>query len=175
MDMQVESTIRETLDASNAGRIHFGQVIASLVGAGVEAYAVDYRAGRVTYYLPSGETLSIDQPEAGGGRPGFFGGWHQGRHPRCAARRGDVSGVQAAFPGGRLHRLYRLAGRKPCCLLRPPGRNPCRALSRLGRCTQEKWPVHVVMPRRRVWLALLIPEAPDAGPSPCLSGRREEG
>lgn len=65
MDMQVESTIRETLDASNAGRIHFGQVIASLVGAGVEAYAVDYRAGRVTYYLPSGETLSIDQPEAG--------------------------------------------------------------------------------------------------------------
>jgi len=57
-----ERTIRETLAASNAGRIHFGQVVATLVEAGVESYAIDYRACRATYYLPDGDTLAVEQP-----------------------------------------------------------------------------------------------------------------
>lgn len=59
MEDAVESAIRETLNASNEGRIHFGQVIGNLVSAGVESYAVDYRTGRVTYYMPCGETLTL--------------------------------------------------------------------------------------------------------------------
>lgn len=62
MNPSTESTIRHTAEASNAGRIHFGEVVAALVGAGVESYAVDYRARRFTYYLPDGETLTLDQP-----------------------------------------------------------------------------------------------------------------
>ncbi|MBS4051655.1 MAG: DUF1398 family protein [Methylomonas sp.] len=60
MEQAIESVIRETLDASNEGRIHFGQVIGNLVGAGVESYSVDYRCGRVTYYMPCGETLTLE-------------------------------------------------------------------------------------------------------------------
>ena len=54
------SAITSTFEASNAGRIHFGQVIAQLVEAGVEAYHVDYRAGRSTYYLPDGQTHTLN-------------------------------------------------------------------------------------------------------------------
>ncbi|PJI51874.1 hypothetical protein CTI14_51990, partial [Methylobacterium radiotolerans] len=37
---------RETAEASAQGRIHFGQVISQLAGAGVESYVVDYRSRR---------------------------------------------------------------------------------------------------------------------------------
>jgi uncharacterized protein YbcV (DUF1398 family) len=64
MDHAIESLIRETLDASNDGRIHFGQVVGNLISAGVESYTVDYRTGRVTYYMPCGETLTLEQAPA---------------------------------------------------------------------------------------------------------------
>jgi uncharacterized protein YbcV (DUF1398 family) len=60
MEQDIESVIRETLDSSNKGRIHFGQVIGNLVEAGVESYSVDYRCGRISYYMPSGETLTLE-------------------------------------------------------------------------------------------------------------------
>jgi uncharacterized protein YbcV (DUF1398 family) len=59
MEQAIESVIRETLDASNEGRIHFGQVIGNLGEAGVESYSVDYRCGRISYYMPNGETLTL--------------------------------------------------------------------------------------------------------------------
>ena len=61
------STIRATFEDSNQGRIHFGQVIGQLAGAGVESYHVDYRAGRTTYYLPDGATVdfSFERPKDG--------------------------------------------------------------------------------------------------------------
>lgn len=46
MNESTRSTIQATFDASNQGTLHFGQVIAQLVGAGVESYHVDYRSGR---------------------------------------------------------------------------------------------------------------------------------
>lgn len=60
MEYATETAIRETFDASNAGRIHFGQVVGALLAAGIESYAVDYRAARATYYMPDGETLTLD-------------------------------------------------------------------------------------------------------------------
>ena len=60
MSPAIPSAITSTFEASNAGRIHFGQVIAQLMAAGVEAYHVDYRAGRSTYYLPDGQTHTLD-------------------------------------------------------------------------------------------------------------------
>lgn len=65
MEHAIKSLIEETLNASNEGRIHFGQVVGSLMGAGVESYHVDYRTGRVSYYMPCGETLTLEQERAG--------------------------------------------------------------------------------------------------------------
>ena len=60
MEHTTESIIRKTLNASNEGRIHFGQVVGALAGAGVESYSVDYRTDRATYYMPGGETLALE-------------------------------------------------------------------------------------------------------------------
>jgi len=63
MDKIVESVIRDTAEASNAGVLHFGEVVTRLVSAGVESYQVDYRTHRTTYYLPDGGTLSLQTPD----------------------------------------------------------------------------------------------------------------
>lgn len=60
MNKAVETTIRETFAASKAGSIHFGQVVNTLVGAGVESYHIDYRSGRATWYLPQGTPLALE-------------------------------------------------------------------------------------------------------------------
>ncbi len=67
MGAQVQAAIEEAFTGSNTGRLHFGQVIATLMQAGVESYHVDYRACRSTYYLPNGETrtMELHAPEAG--------------------------------------------------------------------------------------------------------------
>jgi uncharacterized protein YbcV (DUF1398 family) len=61
MQTSTEKLIRDLAAASNEGRTHFGDVVGSLLRAGVESYHVDYRACRTTYYLPSGETLAVEQ------------------------------------------------------------------------------------------------------------------
>ncbi|UYO92560.1 DUF1398 domain-containing protein [Pollutimonas sp. M17] len=65
MNESTQSIIRETVQASVEGRIHFGQVIGQLVTAGVESYLADYRAHRIVYYLPDGQTLDVplDMPD----------------------------------------------------------------------------------------------------------------
>ncbi|MGM9427562.1 DUF1398 domain-containing protein [Hydrogenophaga sp. MI9] len=74
MQDSTQHTIRSTFDASNEGRIHFGQVIGQLVAAGVESYHVDYRCGRSTYFLPDGETMDLPfEPPAGGIADAFDG------------------------------------------------------------------------------------------------------
>lgn len=67
MNDKTIAAIRATFEASNEGRIHFGQVIGQLVDAGVESYHVDYRSGRTTYYLPDGGTADFNcgLPEQG--------------------------------------------------------------------------------------------------------------
>lgn len=60
MDPRTQHLIHDAADGSSGGRLHFGQVVGLLVQAGVESYVADYRAGRTTYYLPDGETLSLD-------------------------------------------------------------------------------------------------------------------
>jgi uncharacterized protein YbcV (DUF1398 family) len=62
MNAHTQQLIREAADGSTAGRIHFGQVIGLLTQAGVESYVADYRTQRTTYYLPDGDTLSLDTP-----------------------------------------------------------------------------------------------------------------
>lgn len=82
MNPHSESLIRDTFARSNSGSIHFGEVVGRLLEAGVESYHVDYRAGRSTYYLADGDTLSLDSPPA-----------------RDIAVRFSAEGVQAAIRG----------------------------------------------------------------------------
>lgn len=72
MDRAIDSVIKETLDSSNAGRIHFGQVVVNLLGVGVESYNVDYRACRATYYMPGGDTLTLTMEKPTIGIAGQF-------------------------------------------------------------------------------------------------------
>jgi uncharacterized protein YbcV (DUF1398 family) len=59
MNPSTLALIESTFAASSTGSIHFSQVIGQLAAAGVEAYHVDYRAARTTYYLPGGETHTL--------------------------------------------------------------------------------------------------------------------
>lgn len=62
MNTAVESVIRDAAKLSSEGKIHFGEVVGMLLEAGVESYQVDYRACRTTYYLPDGDTLTLEAP-----------------------------------------------------------------------------------------------------------------
>lgn len=62
MNDSTRALIHEAAHGSSEGRLHFGQVIGLLMQAGVESYAVDYRARRSTYTLPDGDTLDIPTP-----------------------------------------------------------------------------------------------------------------
>ncbi len=74
MNESTRSVIKSTLDASNAGRIHFGEVIGHLMSVQVESYQVDYRSGRITYFLSSGETLDLCLEQSETGIPDAFDG-----------------------------------------------------------------------------------------------------
>lgn len=65
MQASAIAAIEEAFSGSQEGLLHFGQVIGTLVQAGVESYHVDYRACRSTYYLPDGEThtMVMHKPE----------------------------------------------------------------------------------------------------------------
>jgi uncharacterized protein YbcV (DUF1398 family) len=52
--------IHQTFEASQAGSIHFGQVIAALMSVDVESYFVDYRTRQVTYYFPNDEVFALN-------------------------------------------------------------------------------------------------------------------
>lgn len=60
MDNTIQSVIHEAAIGSSEGRLHFGQIVNMLMQVGVEAYAVDYRVRRTTYYLPDDTTVAID-------------------------------------------------------------------------------------------------------------------
>ncbi|MDO9134564.1 DUF1398 family protein [Hydrogenophaga sp.] len=83
MQTHIRQVIQNTFDASNEGRIHFGQVVGQLLAVHVESYHVDYRAGRSTYYLPDGTTLDLPFPVADETMAGAF----------------DAAAVRAAIQG----------------------------------------------------------------------------
>lgn len=59
MEQSVEQVIARCAAGSQAGTLDFGEVVAALSAAGVEAYFADYRAKATTYYLPAGDARSV--------------------------------------------------------------------------------------------------------------------
>ncbi len=83
METQTKQIIEQCAKASNDGTAYFGDIVATLMGAGVESYFVDYRNHQTTYYTRSDETLTTDLP---------------GTNYECA-QMFDAAAVQAAIRG----------------------------------------------------------------------------
>ena len=62
MNEHTRETIERAAKASKDGSAHFPEIVALLVGVGVESYFADYRAHLTTYYLPDGATHSVALP-----------------------------------------------------------------------------------------------------------------
>ncbi|WP_343684436.1 DUF1398 family protein [Asticcacaulis sp.] len=54
------ATAQKAVTASHDGSMAFAQIVGMLIEAGFEAYTVDYRRNRSTYYLPDGDSVDID-------------------------------------------------------------------------------------------------------------------
>lgn len=60
MDAERIAIAQTCLDAAHDGSLSFPEIIATLVEAGFEGYAVDYRRNSQTYYLPDGDNAELD-------------------------------------------------------------------------------------------------------------------
>lgn len=59
MNEQQSNVARECADLSAAGKIHFGEVVARLMNAGIERYHADYSRMETTYYTPEGGSCVV--------------------------------------------------------------------------------------------------------------------
>lgn len=88
MDAQRTAIAQTCLDAAHDGSLSFPEIVGKLLGAGFEGYLVDYRRNAQTYYLPDGDSVTMDMQRA----------------------TGDVA---AAFDAGEIERLVRWAQANP--------------------------------------------------------------
>ena len=56
MQQQTIDIMRECTEASDQGRVSFGEVVGKLIAAGVERYHADLLRAEKIYYMPSGES-----------------------------------------------------------------------------------------------------------------------
>lgn len=66
MDVQRIAIAKTCLAAAHDGSLSFPKIIGALAGAGFEGYAVDYRRGSQTYYLPDGDAIDLDMAPSPG-------------------------------------------------------------------------------------------------------------
>jgi uncharacterized protein YbcV (DUF1398 family) len=66
MDALQKVVAERCLAAAEAGSMTFPQIVTDLMNAGFESYAIDFRLGRATYYLPSGDAAELPAPAVAG-------------------------------------------------------------------------------------------------------------
>lgn len=59
MDAQLQSIAQNCLNACYDNTMDFPDIVGTLIKAGFEGYAVDYRRGTTTYYLPDGDYIEL--------------------------------------------------------------------------------------------------------------------
>jgi uncharacterized protein YbcV (DUF1398 family) len=59
MNSEQTRVAQECAELSASGKIHFGQVVERLSGAGIERYHADYSRGEITYYTPEGQSCIV--------------------------------------------------------------------------------------------------------------------
>ena len=62
MDAQKTAVAVNCLEAAYAGSLAFPAIVGKLIEAGFESYSVDYRRHTATYFLPSGDSLTLETP-----------------------------------------------------------------------------------------------------------------
>jgi uncharacterized protein YbcV (DUF1398 family) len=72
MNSEQVRIVEECVALSASGRIHFGEVIARLMAAGVERYHADYSRSEVTFYAPDGGTCVVPMVHQSGAIAGPF-------------------------------------------------------------------------------------------------------
>ncbi len=66
MDAERISIAEACLHAAHDGSLGFPKIVSKLIAAGFEGYTVDYRRHTQTYYLPDGDSVTLDMaPSAG--------------------------------------------------------------------------------------------------------------
>ncbi|WP_151718594.1 DUF1398 domain-containing protein [Gemmobacter serpentinus] len=66
MDAERTSIAEICLQAAHDGSLSFPEIVGKLIAADFEGYSVDYRRNTQTFYLPDGESLVCDIPQAAG-------------------------------------------------------------------------------------------------------------
>ncbi|SKB83999.1 Uncharacterized conserved protein YbcV, DUF1398 family [Sphingopyxis flava] len=59
MNEQQKATAGTCLAAADGNTMTFPQIVGTLMEAGFESYAIDFRRATATYYLPDGESLEL--------------------------------------------------------------------------------------------------------------------
>lgn len=109
MEDKLAPVAQNCLNATHDGSLSFGAIVGALIEAGFEAYAVDYRRGAQTFYLPDGESLDLPMPHAAGPVAATFDAvaveaqvrWAQSGDPAYSYR-AFTANVTAAGCGGYL-------------------------------------------------------------------------
>lgn len=117
MDAERLALARTCLDAAHDGSLGFPEIAGRLIAAGFDGYTVDYRADRQTYYLPDGDSVSLDLPETPGAIAGPFDAdaiaglvrWAQENGPDYSyvafssrVKQAGCAGYIVSFPGRRI-------------------------------------------------------------------------
>lgn len=66
MDAALAAVAQQCLAATHDGSLGFTAIVGTLIEAGFEGYAVDYRRGAQTFYLPDGQWLDFPLPDQAG-------------------------------------------------------------------------------------------------------------
>ncbi len=65
MDAQRIAIAEKCLGGAHDGTSGFPEIVGTLIAAGFDGYAVDYRRNTTTYYLPDGDSLVLQNHAAG--------------------------------------------------------------------------------------------------------------
>jgi len=117
MNKQQIAVAETCLQAAHDGSLSFPEIIARLVDAGFEGYAVDYRCHRQTFYTLEGDSLALAMAEGPGPVAAAFAAdgiealvrWAQSGAPDYSygafsgrARAAGCAGYLVSFPGRRV-------------------------------------------------------------------------
>ena len=59
MDDHKKSVARTCLEGAEGNTLAFPQIVGTLMQEGFESYAIDFRRGTATYYLPDGDNVEL--------------------------------------------------------------------------------------------------------------------
>lgn len=98
MDAERISVAETCLHAAHDGSLSFPEIVGKLITAGFEGYTVDYRRNSQTYYLPDGDSVTMDMQRPTGTVAAAFDTTEVER--RCDGRR-RTPPTTATWPSAR--------------------------------------------------------------------------